>query len=87
MAATKYTEDELEEFKEIINTKIARAQEDLELLRSAYKNDASNGTDDTLASFKSFDEGSEVMNKKKRTTSHTSRKVYKRFKKCTFKNR
>jgi RNA polymerase-binding transcription factor DksA len=61
----KYTEEDLQEFKEIINKKINRAEEDLALLRSAYKNDASNGTDDTLSSFKSFDEGSEVMNKEK----------------------
>ncbi|WP_397444776.1 TraR/DksA family transcriptional regulator [Polaribacter sp. R77954] len=59
----KYTEEDLKEFKEIINKKIARAQEDLALLEAAYKNDANNGTDDTLSSFKSFDEGSEVMSK------------------------
>ncbi|PQJ80096.1 TraR/DksA family transcriptional regulator [Polaribacter porphyrae] len=61
----KYTEEDLQEFKEIIDKKIARAEEDLALLRSAYKNDANNGTDDTSPSFKSFDEGSEVMNKEK----------------------
>ena len=33
------------------------------LLQSAYKNDASNGTEDTSPSFKSFDEGSDVMSK------------------------
>lgn len=59
----KYTEEDLEEFKAIIHKKIARAQEDLALLEAAYKNDANNGTDDTLSSFKSFDEGSEVMSK------------------------
>ena len=59
----KYSEEDLQEFKAIIEKKIARANEDLALLRSAYKNDASNGTDDTLSSFKSFDEGSDVMNK------------------------
>ncbi|WP_439130136.1 TraR/DksA family transcriptional regulator [Polaribacter sp.] len=59
----KYTEEDLQEFKEIINKKIARAQEDLALLEASYKNDANNGTDDTLSSFKSFDEGSEVMSK------------------------
>ena len=61
----KYTEEDLQEFKEIINKKIARAKEDLALLQAAYKNDSNNGTDDTLSSFKSFDEGSEVMNKEK----------------------
>ena len=59
----KYTEEDLQEFKEIIEKKIARAEEDLALLQSAYKNDADNGTDDTSPSFKSFDEGSEVMSK------------------------
>ena len=61
----KYNEEELAEFKEIILKKIARAEEDLALLESSYKNDANNGTDDTLSNFKSFDEGSEVMNKEK----------------------
>jgi len=59
----KYSDEDLQEFKEIIDKKIARAEEDLAILRSAYKNDANNGTDDTSPSFKSFDEGSDVMNK------------------------
>ncbi|QOD62500.1 TraR/DksA family transcriptional regulator [Polaribacter haliotis] len=59
----KYSDEDLQEFKEIIDKKIARAQEDLALLEASYKNDANNGTDDTSPSFKSFDEGSEVMSK------------------------
>ena len=59
----KYSEEDLQEFKGIIEKKIARAEEDLALLKAAYKNDADNGTDDTSPSFKSFDEGSDVMNK------------------------
>ena len=59
----RYNEADLQEFKGIIDKKIARAEEDLALLKAAYKNDANNGTDDTSHSFKSFDEGSEVMNK------------------------
>ena len=59
----KYNEEDLQEFRAIIEKKIARAEEDLALLESSYKNDANNGTDDTLSSFKSFDEGSEVMSK------------------------
>ncbi|MGB2225739.1 MAG: TraR/DksA family transcriptional regulator [Polaribacter sp.] len=60
---TKYSEEDLQEFRAIIDKKIAKAEEDLAILRSAYKNDANNGTDDTSPSFKSFDEGSDVMNK------------------------
>ncbi len=59
----KYSEEDLKEFKGIIEKKIARANEDLALLEAAYKNDSDNGTNDTSSSFKSFDEGSEVMNK------------------------
>lgn len=59
----KYSKEDLQEFKVIIDKKIERAEEDLVLLKAAYKNDADNGTNDTSPSFKSFDEGSEVMNK------------------------
>lgn len=59
----KYSKEDLQEFREIIEKKIARAEEDLLLLKEAYKNDSDNGTDDTSPSFKSFDEGSDVMNK------------------------
>jgi RNA polymerase-binding transcription factor DksA len=62
---TKYSDADLKEFKGIIDKKIAQAEQDLEMLRSAFKNDANNGTDDTSPSFKSFDEGSDVMNKEK----------------------
>jgi DnaK suppressor protein len=59
----KYSEEDLREFKGIIDQKIKRAEVDLASLESAYKNDANNGTEDTSPSFKSFDEGSEVMSK------------------------
>ena len=59
----KYADEDLQEFKEIILKKITRAEEDLALLQSSYKNGANNGTDDTSAHFRSFDEGSEVMSK------------------------
>ena len=43
----RYSDSDLQEFKEIIQKKIERAEEDLELLKSSYKNGADNGTDDT----------------------------------------
>ncbi len=63
MEKTKYTEEELQEFKEIILKKIATAEEDLALLKKSYKNDANNGTDDTAPTFKAFEEGSKTMSK------------------------
>jgi len=59
----RYSDEDLQEFREIILKKIARAEEDLAALQSAYKNDANNGTDDTSPSFKSFDEGADTMAK------------------------
>ncbi|MCG1034890.1 TraR/DksA family transcriptional regulator [Polaribacter sargassicola] len=61
----RYSEQDLQEFKAIIEKKKARAEQDLAALKDAYKNDSDNGTNDTSSSFKSFDEGSEVMNKEK----------------------
>lgn len=59
----KYSDAELQEFREIIEAKIKKAQEDLELIQSSYKNDSNNGTDDTSPTFKAFEEGSETMSK------------------------
>ena len=59
----RYSDKDLAEFKELIKEKIQKAQNDLELIRSAYMNDHDNGTEDTSPTFKAFDEGSEVMSK------------------------
>ena len=58
-----YTNKELKEFKQIIIEKIERAKEDLSLLKSAYENDADNGTEDTSPTFKAFEEGSTTLSK------------------------
>ena len=59
----KYSDKELLEFKKIIEEKIIRAEEDLQLLKSSYTNDKDNGTDDTAPTFKAFDEGSNTLSK------------------------
>jgi len=59
----RYSDAELAEFKELILRKIEKAQQDLELIKSAYMNDLNNGTDDTSPTFKAFEEGSETMSK------------------------
>tara|TARA_E500000331_G_C17272751_1_gene720076 strand:+ start:14841 stop:15215 length:375 start_codon:yes stop_codon:yes gene_type:complete len=58
-----YSNKELKEFKELILTKMERAEEDLALLKSAYANDADNGTEDTAPTFKAFEEGSTTLSK------------------------
>ena len=63
----RYSDKELESFRKLIEEKIEKAQEDLELLRSAYMNNGNNGTDDTSPTFKAFEEGSETMSKEANT--------------------
>lgn len=59
----RYSDEDLAEFRVIIEDKIHKAEKDLELLKENYANDKSNGTDDTAPTFKAFEEGSDVMNK------------------------
>ena len=63
----RYNDEALQEFKGLIEMKIAKAQHDLELIRSAYMNDGNNGTDDTAPTFKAFEEGSVTMSKEANT--------------------
>lgn len=60
---TRYSDKELEEFKEVILKKIEKAEQDLDLIKSAYTNNANNGTDDTSPTFKGFEEGSSTLSK------------------------
>lgn len=59
----RYSDADLAEFKTLINAKLEKAKNDLELIKSAYMNDLNNGTDDTSPTFKAFEEGSETMSK------------------------
>jgi len=63
----RYSDADLKEFKVLIEEKIVKAQQHLDLLRSAYMNDGNNGTDDTSPTFKAFEEGSETMSKEANT--------------------
>ena len=58
-----YTVSELKDFKELIESKIKTAEEDLSLLKAAYSNDSDNGTDDTSPTFKAFEEGSTTLSR------------------------
>jgi RNA polymerase-binding transcription factor DksA len=59
----RYSDADLVEFKDLILSKIKKAQEQLELYKNAYVNNGNNGTDDTSPTFKAFEEGSETLSK------------------------
>jgi RNA polymerase-binding protein DksA len=56
---TGYTDEELEEFRQIILKKLEQAKADNRNLIDSIKND--HGTDDTSPTFKLMDEGSNVL--------------------------
>lgn len=60
---TTYTDKELEEFKQIIEDKLAKASEDVKLLTEAYTNHSEHGTNDTSPTFKVLEEGQQVLSK------------------------
>lgn len=59
----RYSDEDLAEFREIIEAKIAKAEQDLLVLKENFANDKNNGTDDTSPTFKAFEEGSDTMSK------------------------
>lgn len=59
----RYSDADLQEFKELIQQKIEKAERDLMLIRESFINDQNNGTDDTSPTFKAFEEGAETLSK------------------------
>ena len=60
---TRYTDAELEEFREIINEKLGKAQKDYELLRNGITNLDGNDVMDTSPTFKVLEEGAATLSK------------------------
>ncbi|MFI5204255.1 MAG: TraR/DksA family transcriptional regulator [Flavobacteriales bacterium] len=60
---SRYNDEELQEFKKIINDKLAEARKDLDLLRSSLTHTSDNGTDDTSPTFKMMEDGSETLSR------------------------
>lgn len=62
-ALLRYSDADLADFKDIILKKIAKAERELAILESSYKNGLDNGTDDTSPTFKSYEEGADLLAK------------------------
>ncbi|MFI3314690.1 MAG: TraR/DksA C4-type zinc finger protein [Rikenellaceae bacterium] len=63
MEKTRYSDEELAEFKAIINKKLDKAKADYDLLRATITQTESNGTDDTSPTFKILEEGAATLSK------------------------
>ena len=60
---TRYSDEELEEFRQIILAKLEKAQNDLKLLTESYTTGNDNDTNDTSPTFKVLEEGYQVFSK------------------------
>ncbi|HRY99410.1 MAG TPA: TraR/DksA C4-type zinc finger protein [Bacteroidales bacterium] len=60
---TRYSDEELEEFRQIILRKLEKARNDLELLTEAYTNSNELDINDTSPTFKVLEEGYQVLSK------------------------
>lgn len=63
MAKTRYSDSELEEFKELILKKLQEAQEDLDLLKGSLSHNDDHGTDDTGRTFNMMEDGSDTLSR------------------------
>jgi len=59
----KFSDEELEEFKQIILDKLEKAKRDLKLLTDAYSNFSEHDINDTSPTFKVLEEGYQVFSK------------------------
>jgi DnaK suppressor protein len=60
---SRYSDSELEEFKELIQRKLKEAQEDYALLVGSLSHADDHGTDDTGRTFNMMEDGSETLSR------------------------
>ncbi len=77
----KYSDADLEEFRQIILEKLTKAERDYELIKETFMAGLDNGTDDTSPTFKAFEEGSETMSKEQNEQVAARQEKFKKEKK------
>ena len=60
---TKYSDEELSEFKQIIHEKLDKAKKDYDILKSTITHGDSNDIQDTSPTFKVLEEGASTLSK------------------------
>ena len=60
---TRYSDSELQEFKELIQDKLRMAKEELNSLTTSLSNPNANGTEDTSGAYKTLEDGSATIEK------------------------
>ena len=63
----RYSDEELEEFRQIINEKLEVAQRDYDALKASLMNADNNSTDGTSPTYKVLEEGANTLSKEETT--------------------
>ena len=80
---TRYTDEELEEFKTLILQKLEKSKKKkYESLRADVMNSDGNDTSDTSPTFKVLEEGASTLSKRSRPYGNAPGSVYKAFTRC-----
>lgn len=67
MEKTRYSDSELQEFKDIILKKLATAREEFQTLQKSLKDGNENGTDSTNNNYLTLDDGADTFEKENLT--------------------
>ena len=67
----RYSDEDLEEFRILIENKIAEAKKAMEVYQEAY-NGAGNDTNDTAPTFKNMEDGNQVLSKEETSAPSSS---------------
>ncbi len=67
MEKTRYSDDELQEFKDIILKKLGTAREEFTTLQKSLKDGNENGTDSTNNNYLTLDDGADTFEKENTT--------------------
>ncbi|WP_421873841.1 TraR/DksA family transcriptional regulator [Marinoscillum sp.] len=65
---TRYSEDELKEFEELINQKLDKAREELNILKGSLTRNTDEGTDSNYSSVKTLEDGADTAEKEQLST-------------------
>jgi len=63
MSENRYSDEDLAEFKALIEDKLEKSSKDLKALRASLSHQDNNGTDDTSHSFKMMEEGAATLSR------------------------
>lgn len=73
---TRFSDEELQEFKEIITRKLNIAREELKFLQEQLQTENENGTDDTGSVYKTMEDGSSTLQKENNSTLAARQKKF-----------